>query len=169
MSGLADVLKVGDTAPLPADLVTGGLATDQIAHEVYGKGALQLIPLARRDRSLQLTGGTLTGTLEIGSVSRIDFLDDEAELFMRMSADVNHFSLISFNAAGEQTGIAMQVSRITSEVSFASCPVVVEEQLDEPDALTRKDFVDSRITQLTQAEYDALAPADPTNMYAIIG
>jgi len=49
---LTEVIKVGDNAPLLEDIPIGGLATDQVAGDMYGRGAGGLIPLANTRKSV---------------------------------------------------------------------------------------------------------------------
>ncbi|RKY54001.1 MAG: hypothetical protein DRP93_05670 [Candidatus Neomarinimicrobiota bacterium] len=68
---LTEVVKVGDASPVEDDIPIGGLATDQVNGNMFGRGAGGLIPLAASTKvvgSVDAGGGT--GTLRIsGQVS----------------------------------------------------------------------------------------------------
>ena len=164
------------------DCPSGGkILVDDIIAEINNKSDLSYVD-TELDTKLNLTGGTLTGSLEVNSdfnvrkyfgVKNYDGTEDEMRSYFRDGV----WHLYSRPADGIQSIVNIDVKG----------KVQSSEQPTSSNDLTRKDYVDQgldlkvnsdtsadagsdkvqNIVSLTQAEYDALTPVEST-FYIIV-
>ena len=110
---------------------------------------------------LKLAGGNMSGTI---------ILDNDIRIYGRTvggtQANLIHINSTDIIEVSEDT-VNTVIRGLTANF-INSVPTTSMAQGTAVNELTRKDYVDGRVVEVTQAEYDALTP-DETVMYAIIG